>query len=46
MSENKHFGRRRRGKHFRPPGGMGTPKRQEREAQEARADAVTNATPS
>ena len=42
MSEPKHFGRRRRGAmRFRPSGGAPKPgKHQEREAQQARADAV------
>src|SRR5688572_30381498 len=42
MSEPKHFGRRRRGgMRFRPSGGGPKPgKHQEREAQQARADAV------
>ena len=42
MSEPKHFGRRRRGgMRFRPSGGALKPgKHQEREAQQARADAV------
>ncbi len=43
MSEPKHFGRRRRGgMRFRPSGGGPKPgKHQEREAQQARADAVS-----
>src|SRR5262245_65449086 len=42
MSEQKRFGRRRRGgMHFRPSGGGPKPgKQQEREAQQARAEAV------
>lgn len=41
MSESKHFGRRRRGgMRFRPSGGPKPGKHQEREAQQARADAV------
>jgi len=41
MSEQKRFGRRRRGgMHFRPSGGNKPGKHQEREAQQARADAV------
>ena len=42
MSEQKRFGRRRRGgMHFRPSGGGPKPgKQQEREAQQARADAI------
>jgi ribonuclease G len=41
MSDQKHFGRRRRGgMRFRPSGGPKPGKHQEREAQQARADAV------
>src|SRR5262245_49511046 len=40
MSEQRRFGRRRRGMHFRPTGGPKPPKHQEREAQQARAEAV------
>src|SRR5262245_25562081 len=41
MSESKNFGRRRRGLRFRPSGSGPKPgKHQEREAQEARAEAV------
>jgi ribonuclease G len=39
---NKNFSRRRRGMHFRPKGGFGqTPQKSDREASQARADAVT-----
>src|SRR6185503_3867929 len=46
MSEQKRFGRgRRRGMHFKPSGGQGPrpSKHQEREAQQARAEAVNDA---
>jgi ribonuclease G len=46
MSEQKRFGRRRRGgMHFRPTGGNKPGKHQEREAQQARAQAVGENTP-
>ena len=39
---NKNFSRRRRGMHFRPKGGLGqTPQKSDREASQARADAVS-----
>ncbi|MGA3285443.1 MAG: Rne/Rng family ribonuclease [Verrucomicrobiota bacterium] len=39
---NKNFSRRRRGMHFRPKGGFGqTPQKSDREASQARADAVS-----
>ena len=46
MSEPKHFGRRRRGgMRFRPSGGPKPSKGQERDAQQARADAVGEKSP-
>jgi ribonuclease G len=42
MSESKSFGRRRGGMRFRPKGGLGTPQRPDRGAQEARVEAVEN----
>ncbi len=39
---NKNFSRRHRGMHFRPKGGLGqTPQKSDREASQARADAVS-----
>src|SRR6266487_303065 len=39
---DKNFGRRRRGMRFRPPGGLGHgPQKPDREATQARADAVS-----
>jgi ribonuclease G len=45
MNEQKRFGRRRRGLHFRPSGGNKPGKHQEREAQQARAGAVGGQSP-
>jgi len=46
MSEGKRFGRRRRGMHFRPSGGGPKPgKHHERDAQQARAEAVGDKVP-
>ena len=40
MSDQRRFGRRRRGMHFKPSGGPKPSKGQEREAQQARAEAI------
>src|SRR5881628_337552 len=46
MSEPRRFGRRRRGMHFKPSGhGPKPTKHQEREAQQARAEAVNENVP-
>src|SRR6185503_13239805 len=46
MSEQRRFGRRRRGMHFKPSGhGPKPTKHQEREAQQARAEAVNENVP-
>src|SRR5437867_10223447 len=46
MSEPRRFGRRRRGMHFKPSGhGPKPTKNQEREAQQARAEAVNENVP-
>src|SRR5216117_300478 len=43
MSDPRRFGRRRRGMHFKPSGSGPKPgKHQEREAQQARAEAVSD----